>query len=228
MDDETATTEIESEHRIFLVDDHPVFRQGVIGVIESEADMLVCGQAESVDEALEKIEEAKPDIVLVDISLKGVDGLDLVRSIKTQHEHIPTLVLSAHDEKGYAERATRAGSMGYVMKKENIEIVIQAIRKVLKGQLHLSQAIMPSLMAKLLSKNPEKGNTPFDILSDRELEVFNLLGQGLKTRAIAEKLNLSPKTIQVYREHIKKKMNLKDSVELHQTAFQWAQEQGVS
>ncbi len=228
MGDETTSTKTKTKHRIFLVDDHPVFRQGVIGVIESEADMVVCGQAESVDEALERIETAKPDIVLVDISLKGVDGLDLVRSIKAQYAQIPTLVLSAHDEKGYAERAIRAGAMGYVMKKENIEIVIQAIRKVLKGQLHLSQSIMPNLMAKLLNKNSEKGNTPFDILSDRELEVFNLLGQGLKTRAIAEKLNLSPKTIQVYREHIKKKMNLKDSVELHQTAFQWAQEQGVS
>ena len=207
--------------KIFIVDDHPVLRRGISLLINEEEDMTVCGEAETAQETLDALEEARPDLVLVDISLKGMNGLELVKSIKASSPNLPTLVLSAHDASRYAERALRAGARGYVMKEENIDVVVTAIRKVLEGEIYLSDNIMPKILSKLVNGKTKAGATPQDVLSDRELEVFEMIGQGSRTSEIAEQLHLSAKTIQVYREKIKKKLGLPDSVKLHQSAFQW-------
>lgn len=211
--------------RVFLVDDHPIVRQGLAELINHEDDLEVCGQAEDAREALKEIKKQQPDMVIVDLSLKETSGVELIKDIKSQYSNLPVLALSMHDESLYAERTLRAGAKGYIMKQEATDEVISAIRKVLSGQIYASERMTAKMVRRLVGGAPETGTSTIERLSDRELEVFLLIGQGYGTRQIAEKLFLSVKTIETYRAHIKEKMNLAGSAELLQYAIQWVSSQ---
>ncbi len=208
--------------RIIIVDDHPVIRQGLAELINHDKDLLVCGQAEDAPQAMDAVKKLNPDMVIVDISLKKKNGVELIKDIKAQYPNLPILTLSMHDEALYAERALRAGARGYVMKAEATEKVIDAIHRILAGQLYVSDKISEKMMYKLVGGKTTFGGSQLDQLSDRELEVFLLIGQGHGTSQIAEKLFLSIKTIETYRAHIKEKLNLTNGAELLQYAIQWA------
>jgi len=212
--------------RVVVVDDHPIIRRGLADLINQEDDLEVCAEATDAHQALEMIASLKPDIAVVDISLKEINGIELIKHIKTRHPKLPTLVLSMHDETLYAERALRAGARGYVMKQEPPETVISSIRKVLAGEIYVSEKMSSRLIARMADGRANGTGSPLEHLSDRELEVFQLIGQGLRTRQIAERLCLSIKTIESYREHIKDKLDLENSTELFQHALQWVQSQG--
>jgi len=216
-----APGEAPSQSRIFIVDDHAMFREGLRQLIENEPDLKVCGDAGETEEAMRGIDATRPDLVIVDISLAGSSGIDLIRSVKAKHEDLPILVVSMHDESLYAERALRAGAMGYVMKQEPSRTVKAAIRKVLSGDMHLSEKMASSVIARFVRGTPERVPSPLETLSDRELEVFRMLGQGLGTRQIAEDLNVAIPTINSFRNRIKEKLNLKTSTEVMLRAIQW-------
>ena len=216
----------ESKTKIVIVDDHPIVRQGLAELINHEDDLVVCGQAEEATEAMGVIKAIKPDMVIVDILLKETSGMELIKDIKARYPNLAVLALSMHDESLYAERALRAGAKGYIMKAEATEKVIGAIRKILSGDIYLSEPMAAKLIHKLVGGRTEVGASAIDRLSDRELEVFRLIGQGYGTRQIAEKLHLSVKTIETYRVHIKEKLNLSDAAELLQYAIQWVSSQG--
>lgn len=213
--------------RIFIVDDHPILRQGLTQLINQEADLSVCGEAEETNAALEAITALRPNIVIVDIVLKMIDGIDLVKKIRMQDEKLRILVLSMHDESLYAERALRAGANGYIMKQEAADQVVRAIRRVLGGEIYVSDKIGSKLLQRIVHRRAA-GDSPIDNLSDRELEVFRLIGRGYRTRQIAETLHVSVKTIESYREQIKHKMKLRDATELLQHAIQWVHGQPSS
>jgi DNA-binding NarL/FixJ family response regulator len=207
--------------RVLLIDDHAILRQGLAQLINQETDMTVCGEAEEAPKGFESVGALKPDVAVVDISLKGGNGLELIKNIKASHPDLPILVLSMHDESLYAERALRAGSLGYVMKEEAAGTVLIAIRKVLKGEVVLSDKMQARLLHQLVNGRMKPGGSPIDTLSDRELEVFRMIGEGRSTRQIAEELHLSVRTVEAYREYIKEKLNLRNATELVQQAFQW-------
>ena len=215
----------ESKTKIVIVDDHPIVRQGLAELINHEDDLVVCGQAEEAPEAMGVIKAIKPDMVIVDILLKETSGMELIKDIKARYPNLAVLALSMHDESLYAERALRAGAKGYIMKAEATEKVIGAIRKILSGDIYLSEPMAAKLIHKLVGGRTKVGASAIDRLSDRELEVFRLIGQGYGTRQIAEKLHLSVKTIETYRAHIKEKLNLSDAAELLQYAIQWVSSQ---
>ena len=208
--------------RIFLVDDHPLIRKGLPLTLETENDFLVCGEASSAEEALEALDEAKPDIMVLDISLPGTSGLDLMRHLEGTRTPIRTLVVSRHDEVLYAERAIRAGAKGYVMKSEAPQALVNAIRKILLGGIHVSSAINERLLQGIASGQQSFNQSPAEALSGRELEVFEMTGRGLGTREIANRLNLSIKTVESYRARIKMKLNLNNAAELVQHTVQWS------
>jgi DNA-binding NarL/FixJ family response regulator len=211
--------------RVFLVDDHAMFREGLRQLIEREPDLTVCGDVADADEAMREIREKKPDLVIADISLSGKTGIDLIKNIKAEFEDLPVLVVSMHEESLYAERALRAGAMGYVMKQEPAKAVKVAIRKVLGGDIHLSDKMSATMLAKfMLGNRTNQPESPIEKLSDRELEVFRMLGEGKATRQIAEELNLTITTINSFRNRIKEKLNLKNSTELILHAVQWVRE----
>jgi DNA-binding NarL/FixJ family response regulator len=210
---------------IIIVDDHPIVRQGLADLINQEPDLAVVGQAEDAPEAMQTIRKIKPDIVIIDVSLKETSGIELIKDVKALDPNIPVLILSMHDESLYAERALRAGAKGYIMKQEATEKIVNAIRAVLKGQLYLSDKMSSRILRKIVGGGVEVESSPIDRLSDRELEVFTLLGQGHGTRQISEQLHLSIKTIETYRSHIKEKLGLADSTELLQHAIQWVNSQ---
>ncbi|MCP4867124.1 MAG: response regulator transcription factor [Proteobacteria bacterium] len=208
--------------RVFLVDDHPVFRYGLRGLIESHDDLEVCGEAESKREALTMISADPPDVVLVDISLKGVSGIELIKDLKIHHPDLPTLVLSMHDEDLYAERAIRAGANGYLMKHEAADNVVESILRVLKGELVMSRRLSETLLRRALQgKGGERPTSPLDVLSDRELEVFEHIGRGLGTREIAETLHISVKTVETHKANIKQKLDLRGATDLLRAAVSW-------
>ena len=211
-------------NRILIVDDHPLFREGLKQMIDRTADLVVCGEAEDATEALKAIATLKPDLVLVDISLGIGSGIDLIKSIKTRYEDLPVLVISMHDESLYAERALRAGAMGYVMKHERGKRVLAAISRVLNGDIYVSEKMATSMLSKLTWGKDEEPVSPVEKLSDRELEVFRMLGQVKGTRQIAEELNLTVATINTFRARIKDKLQLKTSTELAMYAIQWFRE----
>jgi DNA-binding NarL/FixJ family response regulator len=211
----------DKKSNILIVDDHPIVRQGLAELINHENDLTVCAQAEDANQAMKAVKELKPDMAIVDISLKETSGMELIKDLKTQYPNLPVLTLSMHDESLYAERALRAGARGYIMKAEATEKVIKAIRKILSGEIYISDKMASKMMRKLVSGNSEINASPVELLSDRELEVFQLIGKGFGTRQIAERLYLSIKTIETYRAHIKEKLNLADSAELLQYAIQW-------
>ena len=211
--------------RVLLVDDHPTMREGLIRVIEREADLTVCGEAESIQRALEVIESAKPDVVVVDISLAGQNGLELIKDIKVRHPQLPVLVHSMHDESVYAERALRAGAKGYISKNEPPQKLLQAIRDVLKGEIFLSADMTRQILHAVGADRADRKTSPFRELSDREFEVFELTGQGLGTKEIAGTLHLSEKTVQAHRDHIRQKLNLPDGRSLTGFAIRWVESQ---
>jgi len=209
--------------RVLLVDDHAVVRFGISQLINGQPDLEVCGEEEDASRALTAVERLKPDLVIADLSLKDSSGLELIRNLKARHPRLPILVLSVHDESVYAEVAFRAGALGYLMKQEALDKVLEAVRRVLKGSVYVSDAMAVKLLQKQL-QGPVRGqSSPEDLLSDREIEVFQLIGQWKTTRQIAQELHLSVKTIEYYREQIKRKLNLKSAAELTQHATAWCQ-----
>jgi len=211
---------IQKTHKILLVDDHPILREGLAQLIEQQKDLSVCGQFEEAGKAFEAIATLKPDLALVDISLKGSSGIELLKNIKVNYPKLLVLVLSMHDESLYAERVLRAGASGYIMKQEATDKVLEAIRKVLAGEIYLSEKMSTKLMHQLIGGRTPATGSLIERLSDRELEVFGLIGQGRGTRQIAEQLHLSVKTIESHRAHIKEKLNLKNATELVHRAIQ--------
>jgi DNA-binding NarL/FixJ family response regulator len=210
--------------RILLVDDHAVVRFGIAALINRQADMEVCGEEEDASRAMTAITHLKPDLVIADISLKDSSGLELMRNIKAQYAKLPVLVVSVHDETIYAEVAFRAGALGYLNKDEAIDKILTAIRRVLHGEVYVSEELGAKLLHKQVrGRIDDTPGSPIKGLSDRELEVFQLIGQWKGTRQIAEELHLSIKTIEYYREQIKKKLNLKNAAELTQYATSWVQ-----
>ena len=211
--------------RVLLVDDHPVLRRGLGQLINQEPDMMVCGEAEDAPRAFEAVGELAPDVVVVDVSLKGSNGIELLKNLKSRHPNLPVLVLSMHDETLYAERAIRAGGLGYIMKDQAFEQVLCAIRQVLKGEIFLSDKMKGRMLQQVAFGRSKVATSPIESLTDRELEVFRLIGQGQGTRQIAEALHLSVRTVEAYREYIKEKLNLKNATELVQHAFHWVHHQ---
>ena len=212
----------ERKKKILIVDDHAVVREGLTTVINQHSDLTVCGQVDSGAKAMAAVASLKPDAVIVDISLEGRSGLDLIKDLKAQHPHLPTLALSMHDETLYAERALRAGAHGYVMKKESTKDMVTALRRVLDGSFHVSDRMAGRIMQQFAKQERVTARSPVELLSDRELEVFQFIGQGVGTRQIAEKLHLSMKTVSCYRQNIKTKLNLKNASELVSHAIHWA------
>jgi DNA-binding NarL/FixJ family response regulator len=220
-----TTTEpgLPARKAILIVDDHPMLRRGLAALIESESDLVVCGEVASCAAALDAIREHSPDLVMVDLSLEGSDGLDLIKEMKARHPEIPTLVLSMYDEAVYGERALRAGAWGYVTKQQLDDTVLLAIRRLLGGEMYLSGKLERRLAAKYLGERTVIAESPLQALSDRELQVFRLIGQGRGTRQIAETLHLSIKTVESHREHIKQKLRLESATELAHRATQWVE-----
>jgi DNA-binding NarL/FixJ family response regulator len=213
--------------RVLIVDDHPLFREGLRQMIERYSDLIVCGEAPDAEQAMKALTEQKPDLVLVDISLGGTNGLDLIKLIKEQNEELPVLVISMHDESLYAERSLRAGAMGYVMKHEPAATVRAAITKVLGGEIYLSEKMSALMLAKLMRGKGDHPVSPLETLSDRELEVFQMLGEGKGTRQIADELSLTIPTINSFRRRIMEKLHLKNSTEVMLHAIHWVREGGA-
>lgn len=212
-------------HQIFVVDDHPVMRRGYAYLIGAEADLDICGEAESAREALDRIPDADPDLAIVDLTLKGMGGLELIKRLQTQHPGILTLVVSMHDETLYADRALRAGARGYIMKSEVESAVVEAIRRILNGGVYVSEELSTKILLQYAGAAPTEEESPLERLSDRELEVFEYMGRGFTTREIADKLALSPKTIDSYRSRIKDKMAIDSNNELTRRAILWVESQ---
>ena len=207
--------------RVLLVDDHPIVRQGLALLIDREADLTVCGEADGAHTAFHAIEALKPDIVVLDISLSGPDGLDVLKEIRMKTAALPVLILSMHDESIYAERALRAGANGYIMKQEATEKVLVAIRRILQGEVYLSDRLTNTMLQQFVRGATPSKTSPLVNLTDRELEVFRLIGEGHGTRRIADELHLSVKTIESYQAHIKEKLALRNARELVQHAIEW-------
>jgi DNA-binding NarL/FixJ family response regulator len=205
--------------KVVIVDDHAIVRQGLAELINDQPDLVTCGEAESPPQALKVIGETKPDVAVVDVSLAGGDGIELCRQIHEQWPSIAILVLSMHDESLYAERVLRAGAMGYVMKQEPQETVMAALRKVLKGETHLSEKMAAKLL-RSFSGSRAQDAPPLERLSDRELQIFRMIGQGRSVKDIADELFLSPKTVETHKEHIKQKLNLASSNDLLRYAIE--------
>lgn len=207
--------------RVMIVDDHPVVRQGLALLIDQQPDLEVCAEADSVADAFSKFTEASPDLVIIDLSLKDGSGIELIKEIKARNEHARMLVSSMHDESLFAERVLRAGAKGYISKQEATGNIVDAARQVLDGRVYLSPRMSDQMLHRLVAAGDEADRSPIDSLSDRELEVFEMIGQGLTTRQIASKLDLSPKTVETYRENIKAKLNLPNGTALTRHAVQW-------
>jgi DNA-binding NarL/FixJ family response regulator len=203
------------KNKVLLVDDHPMVRERLSELINEEPDLIVCGEAEDGHGALDAVEKQKPDVAVVDITLKDTYGIELIKDLKIRHPNLPVLVLSMHDESMYAERALRAGARGYLTKQEATRKVLDAIRQVLRGDIYVSEKMAATLLRRVAgAKREDEQQSPTSRLTDRELEIFQLIGQGLSTRQIAENLHLSVKTVEAHKAHIKEKLNLKSSPEL--------------
>jgi DNA-binding NarL/FixJ family response regulator len=215
-----TSSEIARKRRVFLVDDHPLVREGLANLINHQDDLAVCGEAEDSGGATTGVEKTKPDVALIDISLKNESGLELVKNLESKFPSLALIVLSMHDEALYAERALRAGARGYVMKRETTKSMLTAIRRVLEGDTYVSDR-MVSLIARRMSSRKAPEKSPVERLSDRELEIFRLLGQGRTTSQIAEDLGLSLKTVQAYCARAKEKFGVNSLTELLRAAIRW-------
>lgn len=207
--------------KLVLIDDHPLVREWLTNLIHQQPDLMVCGEAESAPAAMEVIAASKPDVAIVDISLKDSSGIELIKDIKAAHPRVAVIVLSMHDERLYAERALRAGARGYIMKRETTKKVIACIRHVLEGKLYVSDQLASLLAEKFVDGSAMAVQFPVEQLSDRELEVFQMLGEGQETRQIAESLHVSMKTVQAYCARIKEKLKLANATELLREAVRW-------
>lgn len=225
--DEQPGQQTAERRRIIIVDDHPLFRHGIAKLISGEPDFVLVAEAAAAPQALDAIRKQKPDLVVLDISLKGPNGIELMKMIKAEDPKLPVLILSMHDELLYAERALRAGARGYVMKQEAMERVMTAMREVLRGEIYLSQGMSRRVIHEHIQGSGERGTLPIDRLSDREMEVLQLIGQGRGVREIAQELNLSVKTIESHREHIKQKFNFTSAREVARYAVQWVTDHGA-
>jgi len=219
------STTVAERTRVFIVDDHPIVRQGLTQMINQEADLMVCGEAEDAQNALQAVAELHPDLVLVDLSLKEGSGLDLIRTLRTRQTMLPVLVVSMHDETLYVERALRAGARGYIMKHEATDIMMNAIRRVLRGEIYVSDKMSAKILAVFSGHRAGTEGSPVEKLSDREFEVFQLIGEGLSTRDMARRLHLSAKTVEVHRVNMKRKLNLGTARELAHYAVRWVESQ---
>jgi len=207
--------------RVFIVDDHPLVREGLANLINGQDDLIVCGEAEDSAQAIAAIMQARPDVALIDISLKNESGLELVKNLDSQFPLVALIVLSMHDEALYAERALRAGARGYVMKRETSKSVLASIRRVLEGGVYVSERVVKRMANRLRSAREAAASSPVERLSDRELEVFRLLGQGRTPSQIADDLNLSLKTIHAYCARAKEKFGVTSLTELLRAAIRW-------
>ena len=207
--------------RVLIVDDHPIVRQGLRRVIENEADLTVCGEAETARDARIAIKELNPDVVIADISLKQGDGIELVRDVRAHHPHLPILVLSMHDETIYAERMLSAGANGYIMKQAASEQFLVSLRRVLDGGIYVSEAVGNNMIQKFATGASYASANPIDRLSNRELQILHMIGKGMSTRETAHSLNLSIKTVESHRQRIKRKLNLTTGTQLVQYAVNW-------
>jgi DNA-binding NarL/FixJ family response regulator len=222
VQEDKKSSMVSKKTRIFILDDHPIVRQGIGEMINDESDMNVCGEADNYQEAMRTVEALKPDVILVDISLNGSSGLEFLKSLKIHSPDCKALILSMHDETLYAERALREGARGYIMKQEATEKIMDAIRHVMKGQIYLSDHMMERILEKKYG-GISADASPIEALSDRELEVFRMIGEGTSTSLIAKQLHRSVKTIETYRARIKVKLNLKNNMELIRLAMNWVQ-----
>jgi DNA-binding NarL/FixJ family response regulator len=216
------------EIKVFVVDDHPIVRQGLIQVISREEDMSVCGEAGDGPGALQGVAEGGPDVAVVDLHLAQGDGIDLIKQMHKLHPRLPVLVLTMHEESFYVERAMRAGAQGFLTKQDAGEKVLAAIRKLAAGEMYVCDRVSPKLLKRLLAGGEAGDDSPVARFSDREMQVFRLIGEGLGTKEIAGRLNLSVKTIETYRANIKEKLGLRDARELVQYAIRWVIGQGRS
>jgi DNA-binding NarL/FixJ family response regulator len=226
MDSETDMQKSEAKKkRVLIVDDHPIFRFGLAGLITEQSHLEVCGYADSAPIALDAMRRLKPDLVLVDLSLRGTSGIELIKLMKAEEPDLPILVISMHSEAVFGLRALKAGALGYVMKAEAMNHVAEAISKVLQGKIYVSPQFGEKLIFKAVQSAESGAGSPVDALSDRELEVLQLLGNGRSTRSIADTLHLSVKTIETHRAHIKEKLGFQDSEEMVKFAIEWVAQQ---
>lgn len=224
-----APPSLSSKTRIYIVDDHALVRRGLTTLINAESDMEVCGEAEDSAPATTDIMKLRPDLVIVDISLKGNSGIELIKNIKAFDPNIHIVVLSMHDESVYALRVLKAGARAYVMKQDVADRVMEAIRRIRKGQLYVSDNVASQMLNRLVGgKESGANDSPVSTLSDRELEIVNLIGNGLPTREIAAKLHISIKTVETHRVHIKGKLNLRNATQLVQFCVRWVEENRVA
>jgi DNA-binding NarL/FixJ family response regulator len=226
MNDSKGNPNTKKAARILIVDDHPIVREGLAARINRQPDLQVVGEAEDVLDALEKVKTETPDLVVVDLALKSGQGLDLIKKIKARSPDTKMLVSSMYDESLYAERTLRAGAMGYINKQEVSDKIIDAIRQVLAGKMYLSAQMTERLLQRAVGSAPALAESPVAALTDRELEIFKMIGKGMTTRHIANELHLSVKTVETHRENIKSKLNLPNSAELSREAVQWVMENG--
>lgn len=223
------TTEIgpnpaKGKTKVLIVDDHPVVRQGLARLIELQTDLCICGEAANAIEALRVIETSKPDVAVIDLSLgKDLGGIELIKDVRARFSQLPVLVLSMYNENVFAERTLRAGARGYVMKEEAPETMLTAIRRVANGNIYLSDNMSTRILSVLVKGQPETSKFPVERLTDRELEVLELIGRGLGTSQVAGKLHLSVKTIETHRAHIKEKLQIENASKLLQYAIEWVQ-----
>ena len=213
--------------RIVVVDDHPLFRHGLIQLLNSDNGFAVCGEASGAGEALEVIRKSKPHLVIADLGLKGPNGIELTKSIVAEFPRLPVLILSMHDESLYAVRSLRAGARGYVTKEEALGSVLEAVRHVMNGQTYLSPKMASQVISKMLIQRTSSAEEITDRLSDRELEVLEMIGRGKEVKTIAQTLHLSPKTVETHRSHIKEKLNLQNARQVARFAVQWVAERAV-
>ena len=209
--------------RVLLVDDHPFMRAGLRQLIDRQPDLVVCGEAGNPAEAFQQLSRERPDLVLTDLTMPGRGGLEFLRDLRAAHDGLTILVVSMHDEAVYAERALRAGARGYIMKEAGGENMLAAIRRVLGGEVYVSPRMSARILDALSAGRPRGSRSPIEQLTDREFEVFQLIGQGRSTRDIAAELHLSPKTVDVHRGHIKEKLGLRDATALIRHAVRWVE-----
>ncbi len=214
-----------AKRSILIVDDHPIFRHGLTQLINQENDLMVCGEAEDYHSAYKAVEDLHPDMVIVDITLKNMSGIDLIREIQKTDKGLPMLVISMHDESLYAERSLRAGARGYIMKQEASENVVHAIREVLDGKIYASKTVTDNLLTRFIDGAQDRLDSPIRALTNREIEVFQLIGDGLRISEIAARMNLSVKTIGTYRERIKEKLKLDNAPKLMRYAMNWVEDE---
>lgn len=214
------------KNRVLIIDDHVMMRDGVAEIIEHAEDLSVCGTASTANEGLDALNKLKPDLVLVDITLPGKNGIEFIKDARAMQPGLRVLVMSMHDESLYADRVLRAGGRGYIRKQEGGDKLIEAMRRVLRGEIAVSEKVTGRLLETFSGRKTM--DSPLEGLSDRELEVFQLIGQGKTMKEIADELHLSPKTIEVHRSNIREKLNVKSAAELISYAARWSQTQGVT